>query len=211
MFRGTLGVGGGTLPPHEMSTKLAVQIGDVTPANVAQLKTLNVNTLPVRYSDKFYKDLVTSGNQKYMKFAFWNGFAVGGVCARIEPDSEQEGVSKLYIMTINVLPAYRRRGIGACPSSIHSRFVSPPHFTNPCTIPLFLPPPAATLLQHVLDEATKETSSSIVEVYLHVQTSNLEAKNFYLSHGFVETGVIANYYKRIEPPDCFILQRKLRV
>ena len=167
---------------------LPIEIGDVTPANVAQLKTLNVSTLPVRYSEKFYKDLAASGNQRYMKFAYWNGFAVGGVCARIEPiaceGGEQQGeaastTSKLYIMTINVLPAYRRRGI------------------------------ATRLLQHVLDEATKETTSTIVEVYLHVQTSNLEAKDFYVSHGFDEMGVVKDYYKRIDPPDAILLSRQL--
>lgn len=93
--------------------KLKVEIDHITPANVGQLKTLNVCTLPVRYSDKFYKDLIELGNQKYMKFAYWNGFTVGGVCARIEPLEGAPGANKLYIMTINVLPAYRRRGIGA--------------------------------------------------------------------------------------------------
>jgi len=180
-------VAGGRALPTSSST-LPIEIGDVTPANVMQLKTLNVSTLPVRYSEKFYKDLAASGNQRYMKFAYWNGFAVGGVCARIEPiaceGGEQQGeaastTSKLYIMTINVLPAYRRRGI------------------------------ATRLLQHVLDEATKETTSTIVEVYLHVQTSNLEAKDFYVSHGFDEMGVVKDYYKRIDPPDAILLSRQL--
>jgi len=159
--------------------RLDVEVGDVTPANVGQLRTLNLSTLPVRYSDKFYKDLINSGNQDYMKFAYWNGFAVAGVCARLEPIESDQGANRLYIMTINVLPAYRRRGI------------------------------ATTLLRYVLDQARKETSPPITYVYLHVQTSNLEAKAFYISHGFVETGIIEGYYKRIEPPDCFVLQLKL--
>lgn len=158
--------------------KLAVEIGDVTPANVAQLKTLNVNTLPVRYSDKFYKDILELGNQKYMKFAYWNGFTVGGVCSRIEPSELADGTNKLYIMTINVLPAYRRRGI------------------------------ATVLLNYVLEEASKD--STIREVYLHVQTSNIEAKDFYMSHNFEDCGIIENYYKRIDPPDCFILRKPLK-
>jgi ribosomal protein S18 acetylase RimI-like enzyme len=64
------------------------------------------------------------------------------------------------------------------------------------------------LLNHVLEQAAKDPK--IVEVYLHVQTSNLDAKQFYLSHGFLETDIIKNYYKRIEPPDCFLLRKSLR-
>ncbi len=75
------------------------------------MKTINISTLPVRYSDKFYKDILLDSDHKILKFAFYNGFTVGAVCARIEPH-EYEGCSKLYIMTINVLAAYRRRGIG---------------------------------------------------------------------------------------------------
>ena len=201
-----------------MSSTLNVQIGDITPANVAQLKTLNVTTLPVRYSEKFYKDLVSCGNQKYMKFAYWNGFAVGGVCARVEAnEGEQQGTSKLYIMTINVLPAYRRRGIGECVlcSRPEESFTwlrrHHKHDSNPVSSPfVYVHSTATSLLKYVLDEAAKETTpSTIQEVYLHVQTSNLEAKSFYESHGFIESGIIEGYYKRIEPPDCFILRREL--
>ena len=106
-----------------------------------------------------------------------NAFAVGDVCARVEPYPEKEGCKRLYIMTIGVLPAYRRRGI------------------------------ASQLLTYVLEEASK--NKEILEVYLHVQTSNAEAKDFYLSKGFVQTGTIKNYYKRISPPDCYVLGKSL--
>lgn len=84
----------------------------MTEANAAQLKTLNMIALPVRYTDKFYKELIAKTPEEFLKFAFWNGFAVGSVCSRLEP---QEGdTNKIYIMTIGVIPAYRRRGIGEC-------------------------------------------------------------------------------------------------
>lgn len=40
--------------------------------------------------------------------------------------------------------------------------------------------------------------------------SNEEAKQFYLCNGFEQTGMIENYYKRIEPPHCFILRKILK-
>lgn len=91
---------------------LAVEISAITPANLQQLKTINISTLPVRYTDKFYKDLLSNSPQEYLQFAFWNGFAVAAVCARIEAHDTVAGSFRLYIMTINVLSAYRKRGIG---------------------------------------------------------------------------------------------------
>jgi ribosomal protein S18 acetylase RimI-like enzyme len=95
-----------------MAKDLEIQLGAITNANLMQLKTINIATLPVRYTEKFYKDLIVNIPHEYLRFAFWNGFAVGAVCARIE-NHDKEDYHKLYIMTINVLPAYRRRGIGS--------------------------------------------------------------------------------------------------
>ena len=101
------------------SNKLDVQIVDINKNNIEQLRVVNSSTLPVRYSDKFYKDLVEKGFAEYLKFATWNGFTVAAVCARIEPHETIPDSFKLYIMTINVLAAYRRRGIGTCPLDVH--------------------------------------------------------------------------------------------
>lgn len=58
-----------------------IELGDVTPNNVQVLKLLNIITLPVRYTDKFYKDLVAKPPD-FLKLAYVHGFAVGDVCAR---------------------------------------------------------------------------------------------------------------------------------
>lgn len=89
----------------------------------------------MRYSAKFYKDLLAPAgttaftyDAKYIKFAYVNGFTVGAVCARLEPLEESSEKFKMYIMTINVLAAYRRRGI------------------------------ASKLLKHILVEAVKDSN-----------------------------------------------------
>jgi N-alpha-acetyltransferase 50 len=51
----------------------------------------------------------------------------------------------------------------------------------------------------------------IVEIYLHVQTSNSDAIGFYAKHGFETKDMIKDYYKRIEPPDCYILSKRLDI
>lgn len=162
----------------QLNKKLAFELGPVNPANLQQLRMININTLPVRYSDKFYRDLLEKYNSDYLRFAFWNGFAVAAVCARLEDyDDSHPEWRKLYIMTINVLAAYRRRGVGS------------------------------ELLRYVLDKAEKD--ESIKEVYLHVQISNSDAREFYLRHGFEEVGVIKDYYRNIDPPDCYLFRKVL--
>jgi len=43
-------------------------------------------------------------------------------------------------------------------------------------------------------------------VFLHVWTSNQEGIDFYKNFNFEVTETIQNYYKRIDPPDCHILE-----
>lgn len=38
-----------------------IELGDVTPHNIKQLKKLNTVVFPVSYNDKFYKDVLEAG------------------------------------------------------------------------------------------------------------------------------------------------------
>ncbi|KAK6912656.1 GNAT domain [Dillenia turbinata] len=60
------------------------------------------------------------------------------------------------------------------------------------------------LLTHVLDLCSKQ---NISEIYLHVQTNNEDAINFYKKFGFEITDTIQNYYTNITPPDCYVLTK----
>jgi ribosomal protein S18 acetylase RimI-like enzyme len=63
------------------------------------------------------------------------------------------------------------------------------------------------LLEHILKRAAEDPR--VAEVYLHVQITNEEARSFYKSNGFVEGEMIRDYYKRIDPPHCFIFRRSV--
>jgi len=144
------------------------------------------------------------GDSNLCKFAHFNGFVIGAICARIEslPGSngknEDEasknsnsaaskitsGRKRIYIMTLAVLAAYRGRGVGS------------------------------KLVQSVLDHYEKKKDaelSDVDEISLHVQISNTDAIDFYTQKfGFIRGEMVENYYRRIDPPHCFVLSRKLR-
>jgi ribosomal protein S18 acetylase RimI-like enzyme len=86
-------------------------------------------------------------------------------------------------MTLGVLAAYRNRGIG-------SKLV-------------------ASVLDYI--EAEKHGKlSNVDEVMLHVQISNADAIKFYEDKfGFIKGELVENYYKRIDPPHCYILRKEI--
>jgi ribosomal protein S18 acetylase RimI-like enzyme len=86
-------------------------------------------------------------------------------------------------MTLGVLAAYRGRGIGT------------------------------QLIQSVLDhvaEHNQQPHNQIDQVALHVQISNQDAIRFYTTRfGFVQGEMVENYYRRIEPPHCYLLYKNI--
>lgn len=186
-----------------------------------QLRKVNLACFPVQYQETYYKDVVTQ-DEGLCKFAYWDGFVVGAACARIEPlpdneskensDSTSTSTSnsngkkrkdasasassdpkRIYIMTLGVLASFRDREIGT------------------------------QLIQSIIDyyeankdDTTDNNSSSgdlkdVVEMALHVQVSNEEAIKFYTTRfGFEKGELVENYYRRIDPPHCYKLFKKLK-
>lgn len=58
---------------------------------------------------QFYKEVLTVG--EYAKLAYYQDVIVGAVCCRIDRDPTDD-TKRVYIMTLNCLAAYRRRGLG---------------------------------------------------------------------------------------------------
>jgi ribosomal protein S18 acetylase RimI-like enzyme len=59
------------------------------------------------------------------------------------------------------------------------------------------------------DDATI-SAGSISEIALHVQISNQDAIRFYTERfNFVQGERVDNYYRRIDPPHCYVLYKRL--
>lgn len=69
------------------------------------------------------------------------------------------------------------------------------------------------LLDHVLAQAESQTKSNPAQpvraLYLHVQTTNQEALDWYTKRGFVIEKTVEDYYRNIDDRDAYILVRKL--
>ncbi|VDN39543.1 unnamed protein product [Gongylonema pulchrum] len=89
--------------PRRAAGRFDMELGEVTRHNVQQLKRLNQAVFPLAYNDKFYRDVVSDG--ELAKLAYFNDIVVGAVCCRIDV---QNGIRRLYIMTLGTLAPYRR-------------------------------------------------------------------------------------------------------
>ncbi|PAA53245.1 hypothetical protein BOX15_Mlig018463g1, partial [Macrostomum lignano] len=63
------------------------------------------------------------------------------------------------------------------------------------------------LLEYVFEICSRD--KNIDNIFLHVQTSNEGALAFYKKFGFEIVDTAYNYYKRIVPPDAYVLQKNL--
>ena len=74
-------------------------------------------TLPVVYSEDFYDRL--TNYSRYSSLAYYKDVLIGAISCRYEDENTEEEAGKkvkgrvVYIMTITVLKAYRRYGVGS--------------------------------------------------------------------------------------------------
>ena len=165
---------------------------DVTEHNKLQLKKINMSILPVQYNDTFYKEIVAS-EIHCCKLAYFNDLVVGGMCFRLENSSNPEiGINKgplTEAITSNICNAEKKR--------IYI-------MTLGCLTPYRRHGVGSKLVEFIIQRA--KDYGDVDGIYLHVQTSNETAKNFYERNGFKVIGDIhKDYYRRVEPRDAYLL------
>lgn len=167
------------LPTHPKAAQpiKGLQIKPLSdPRTIERLKVIDKYLFPVKYSDSHYATLAQTGFHHFNLMAYYHDALVGIVTARLE-HTEEEGVLRLYVMTIGVLKAYRRLGI------------------------------AAHLMQRIIDTlATKEAEHTVSHIALHVQVGSEAAYNFYKGFDFVDKGIVKDYYTDLEERDAHLLE-----
>ena len=63
----------------------------------------------------------------------------------------------------------------------------------------------SALLKHILNKARSDGLYDVV--FLHVQTNNYIALDFYKHFGFQIKGTVANYFRNLKPSEAFILEK----
>jgi ribosomal protein S18 acetylase RimI-like enzyme len=63
------------------------------------------------------------------------------------------------------------------------------------------------LVQHILEQA--KLAKDITQVYLHVQTNNALAVDFYKKNQFEVVSTEKDYYKNIENRDAYLLSKNI--
>jgi len=170
---------------QENKNSIELTFGEITHKNMGQLKVLNAVIFPVKYNDKFYSGLLHS--VEFSKLVYHTDILVGAVCCRMEAaESDKKEIPPQQLYT---------------PTS-HRLYI----MTLGVLAPYRRYGIGGKLLNFVLELA--KTRSSIEEIYLHVQTNNEEAINFYKRFGFEIVKTIPNYYQRIVPPDCYVVAKK---
>ncbi|KIY74385.1 N-acetyltransferase NAT13 [Cylindrobasidium torrendii FP15055 ss-10] len=92
------------------STRTRVSFAAVTQNNLGTVRKLNSVIFPIKYSEKFYQDIVNPELEEFCKLVYYNDVPVGTICCRFET---KDGQTNLYLMTMGVLAPYRSRSLGS--------------------------------------------------------------------------------------------------
>ncbi|KZV63807.1 N-acetyltransferase NAT13 [Peniophora sp. CONT] len=91
-------------------TRSPVTFASLTPNNLGTVRKLNSVLFPVRYSDKFYADVLQPEVEDFCQLVYYNDIPIGTICCRLET---KDGKQQLYLLTMGVLAPYRHLGVGA--------------------------------------------------------------------------------------------------
>ncbi|KAK4047152.1 N-acetyltransferase 5 [Microbotryomycetes sp. JL201] len=162
---------------------------------------------------------------------------VDAVSSTSPAPSNETDTARLYVMTLGVLSPYRRQGL-ASKLIRHVIHTAEQSHNRPQTSHTKSHSNGASLTKDAGPSAGKKqkkdsgkkgpekdaskvdkdddnkpntvTPPKIESIYLHVQVSNDEARQFWEKHGFTVRDTIKNYYRKIEPRDAWVLEREIK-
>jgi len=82
----------------------------LTPNNVGVVRKLNSVLFPIKYSEKFYQDILLPDVEDFCQLIYYNDVPIGTFCCKLETEN---GRTSIYLMTMGILAPYRSRGVGS--------------------------------------------------------------------------------------------------
>ncbi|KDN47221.1 hypothetical protein RSAG8_03700, partial [Rhizoctonia solani AG-8 WAC10335] len=170
-----------------------ISLASLTPNNLGTLRKLNSVLFPIRYSEKFYREVLEPELDEFCKLIYYNDVPVGAVCSRVEK-GQRQGEACVYIMTMGVLAPYRGLGLGSV--ALKQVFKAAAKYNGSIgdKLPIGTPPSSTTWTFNSLNR-------KITSFYLHVHVPNTDARTFYERFGFVERERIVGYYRKLGSSD----------
>ncbi|KAH9957916.1 acyl-CoA N-acyltransferase [Russula dissimulans] len=98
------------MTPSKRTLSSKVSFASLTQNNLGTVRKLNSVLFPIKYSEKFYSEILLPEVEDFCKLIYFNDIPVGTVCCRIEA---KDDVHHLYLLTMGVLAPYRSLGIGS--------------------------------------------------------------------------------------------------
>ncbi|EIW72186.1 acetyltransferase [Tremella mesenterica] len=183
-----------------MKLKPKVTLTSLTVNNSGTLRKINSVVIPIVYSDKFYKDVLSSDLEEVNKLIYYGDIPVGACCCRFDNLNSTNGEKPptLVILTLAVLAPYRSLGLGralllhALKEALHPTTPPPPipNKDKPTTRGQVAPSPPR---------------KSVKRALVHVQEGNEGAKRFYERLGFKEIERVENFYSKLEPRHAILM------
>ena len=149
---------------------------------VDEISRINLIVLPVSYPPKVYSQMVSDG----MSF----------IAYRVNPKTNKEEAVGAIGCIFKKDTIASPDSVGLCIASLS---VLAAHRSKGI---------GGKLLEHVLEQVREKNETCVV--YLQTQINNDDAVKFYEKHGFSILQKVDNFYKRLDPPHCFVLARTIQ-
>jgi len=98
-------------PTSPGKTLARVTFSYLTPNNLGVVRKLNSVIFPIKYAEKYYKEILAPEIEEFCQLVYYNDIPVGNFTCRLE--SGPKGRTSLYLMTMGILAPYRSRGVGS--------------------------------------------------------------------------------------------------
>lgn len=158
-----------------------IQIVQVEDHHLSTLRAMTSTLLPVKYSDKFYRDCLTNdARQAIARIIIYDSKIVGWIRCRLEPapGNPDSGHFQLYIQALGILAPFRGLGL-------------------------------ATKLLDTIEKLVRELPFRVTGVYAHVWEDNDGALSWYEKRGFRRVMLLQQYYRRLRPSGAWTVRREI--